>query len=345
MKNAQFETCCGLIPTACMICGSTGDTLYKSLRDRLFKTPGLWNLIRCNNPDCGLLWISPIPNKGTLAQAYECYYTHKAGTQDSPLRRLYARMHRDYVSVRFGYRRARIRSWEKLASRLFALIPHRKVAWDASVMWLPAKPQGRLLEIGCGNGERLTFLKEIGWNTQGIEPDPKAAAIARAKGHQIMVGTLGSQVFPMECFDAILMSHVIEHIQNPRVTVRECYRLLRPEGHLVILTPNTEGLGHRWYGKDWLHLDPPRHISLFNRSAMVRLLEGLGFASIQCCSVLRDANWTLSGSRALKIHGIYRFGALPVLWRLHGLILLYIEWFRLILNNNCGEELLVIAHK
>lgn len=328
-----------------MICGGTGDTLYKSLSDRLFKTPGLWNLIRCNNPDCGLIWISPRPSKETLAQAYECYYTHKTRAQDSPLRRLYERLHRDYVSVRFGYRRPQIRPWEKIVSKLFALIPHRKVAWDASVMWLPAKPQGRLLEIGCGNGERLTFLKEIGWNTQGIEPDPKAAAIARAMGHQITAGTLGSQVFPREHFDAIIMSHVIEHVENPKVTIRECHRLLHPEGHLVILTPNTKGLGHRWYGKNWLHLDPPRHLSLFNHLAMVRLLEGSGFAAIQYTSVLRDANWTLGGSRALKFRGTYRFGSLPVLWRLYGLVLLYIEWFNLILDHNCGEELLVIAHK
>ena len=345
MRNTQFESCSCLTSTTCTICGSTGDTIYKSLRDRLFKAPGLWNLIRCPNPDCGLLWISPIPNTKTLAQAYEYYYTHKTGAHVFPLRQLYERMRRDYVSVMYGYRRVQIRSWEKLVSKIIALIPHRKVAWDASIMWLPAKPQGRLLEIGCGNGERLTLLKEIGWDTQGLETDPKAAAIARNMGHQITVGILGSQVFPLESFDAIVMSHVIEHVENPRDMVQECVRLLRPEGHLVILTPNTKSLGHQWYGKDWLHLDPPRHINLFNRSAILKLLDGLGFTEIKCSSVLRDANWTLAGSRSLKFRGTYRFGSLPVLWRLYGLYLLYREWFNLILDYDCGEELLIIARK
>jgi len=345
MNNSQFEQCGGLTSATCIICGSTGDPLYKSLRDRLFEAPGSWDLIRCNNSDCGLIWINPMPNKETLAKAYESYYTQNSRVHDSPYRRLYERMRRDYVSLQFGYRRAPIRSWEKFASRILALIPHRKAAWDASIMWLPAKPCGRLLEIGCGNGERLTLLKELGWHTQGIEPDLKAATIARSMGHQIAVGTLDSKIFPREHFDAILMCHVIEHVDNPKKTVRDCSRLLNSAGHLVMLTPNTEGLGHRWYGKDWLHLDPPRHINLFNQSSMVKLLEDSGFDAVSCTSVLRDANWTLGGSRALKFRGTYRFGSLPFLWRLYGLVLLYIEWFNLILDNNCGEELLVVAHK
>jgi len=334
-----------MISAVCKICGSPGDTLYESLHDRLFDAPGSWNLIRCRNPECGFLWISPIPDPATLAKAYACYYTHTSPTGNSLGRRLYERLRREYVALRFGYQRTRIRPWEKLASRLIALIPHRKAAWDASIMWLPAKSQGRLLEIGCGNGERLSFFKELGWNTYGIEPDSDAAAIACSKGHPITAASLEASLFPKESFDAIVMSHVIEHIESPRDVIRECAGLLRPGGRLVILTPNTRGLGHKWYREDWLHLDPPRHLGLFNRSALLRLTQGLRFTEIRCDSVIRDANWTLAASHCLRYKGTYRFGQAPLLFRLYGLVLLYVEWFRHAVNSDCGDELLLVARK
>jgi SAM-dependent methyltransferase len=319
--------------------------LYEALPDRLFNAPGLWDLICCKNPECGFLWISPMPDPATLAKAYAFYYTHKSRTRDSLLRRLYERLRRDYVAVCFGYQRVPIRPWEKLASRLIALIPHRKVAWDASIMWLPSKTRGHLLEIGCGNGERLTFLKELGWNTYGVEPDPKAAAMARSRGLTVTEVILNDSLFVAESFDAIVMSHVIEHLNNPLEVIRICHKLLRPGGLLVMLTPNTDALGHRWYREHWLHLDPPRHLNLYNTAAIRRLAIGAGFADHRSFTVLRDANWTLAGSRALRNTGLYQIGNLPLAARLSGMLLLYVEWLWMFLDQDCGEEIVMIARK
>jgi 2-polyprenyl-3-methyl-5-hydroxy-6-metoxy-1,4-benzoquinol methylase len=329
----------------CKICGSSGDRLYTSLRDRLYSAPGSWDLVRCNNPDCGLLWISPLPDTVTLAQAYTSYYTHKSRTRDSLIRLLYERLRRDYVSIRFGYQPFKIQLWEKLAGSLIALIPHRKTAWDASVMWLPSKLNGRLLEIGCGAGENLAHLEKLGWQVMGIEPDPKAAAVARNRGLMVTEIPLNDSLFAAESFDAIIMSHVIEHLNNPLEVTRICHTLLRPDGVLIMLTPNTKSLGHRWYRENWLHLDPPRHLNLFNDEAIRLLVSGAGFKNYRRFTILRDANWTLSGSRALRDVGHYQIGKLPFGYRFLGMLLLYVEWVWMFIDQNCGEEIVMIARK
>ena len=106
--------------------------------------------------------------------------------------------------------------------------------------------------------------------------------------------------------DAILLCHVIEHLAEPIEILKECLSILKPGGILIMLTPNSESLGHRLFGRNWLHLDPPRHLYLFNSSNMRRILEQTGFEIERCSTTFRDANWTLGGSLALKKRNFYQ---------------------------------------
>lgn len=328
-----------------MLCGSPPIIAYRSLHERLFGSPGEWSLIRCTNPNCGLLWIDPRPSKEQIAQAYQTYYTHGIRGNSSFARFLYSKIRQGYLASRFGYKRRETAMVWRLAGIISGLIPHRRAAFDASVMWLPATLGGRLLEIGCGAGENLAHLKELGWQVMGIEPDPTAAAVARSRGLIVTEVNLHDSLFVAESFDAIIMSHVIEHLDNPLEVTKICHTLLRPGGLLAMLTPNTDALGHRWYREHWLHLDPPRHLNLFNAAAMYRVAIGAGFADHQIFTVLRDANWTLAGSRALRDVGHYRIGNLPLSARLFGMLMLYVEWLWMFRNQGCGEEIVLIARK
>ncbi|MCX7181043.1 MAG: class I SAM-dependent methyltransferase, partial [Proteobacteria bacterium] len=303
------------------------------------------NLNRCTNPDCGLVWIDPMPDAATLAKAYETYYTHTPNSGVSRLRRLYLRARNSYISRRFSYPATEGSWWVRVIGTLMALVPHRRIGMDAMAMWLPWHPEGTLLEIGCGNGDRLALLRDLGWTVSGIEPDAGAAQLASAKGLNVLSATLQPGALPAASFDAILMSHVIEHVPDPQETISECHRLLRPGGVLVMLTPNTESLGHRWFGRNWLHLDPPRHLYVFNSRNLPQLCADAGYTDVNCETTSRDAHWTLGASVVLQHNGHYDIGQLPLATRFLGLCLFYLEWIALFFQPTLGEEILVRATK
>lgn len=329
----------------CKICGSESTLLYDALHDRMQTSQASWSLIRCINLECGLIWIDPMPDEIALSTAYKNYYTHSIKTNDSTLRHNYLRSRNSYIRRRFGYPATEETWLIRAMGNLMARLPHRRIGMDATVMWLPCHPKGKLLEIGCGNGDRLAFFKELGWEVSGIEPDAEAAQLASARGLNILTGKLQSESLPSQSFDAIVLSHVIEHVQDPNSTIRECYRLLRPGGRLTILTPNTESLGHHWFGRNWLHLDAPRHLNLFNSRNLSKVCADQGFIDIAATTTPRDSNWTIGASLVLQNGDCYIIGQLPFFAKLFGICMFYFEWLVLLIKHKCGEELLVIARR
>lgn len=329
----------------CKLCGQPTEALYHDLSDRIGPAQGTWNLFQCSNPECRLILIDPMPDAAALAKAYESYYTHQPTQKISRLRLCYLRARRHFLCRRFGYPSRPEPLPIRLIGWLLGLIPHRRIALESLVIWLPAKPGGQLLEIGCGNGERLELLRDLGWQVYGIEPDAKAAQAAKARNLDIFAGELQAGHLPTGSFDAILMSHVIEHVPNPREIIAECLRLLCPGGVLIMLTPNTQSLGHRWFRQNWLPLDPPRHLHLFNRHNLSKMCQETGFSPVQCTSTPRDAQWTLGASLAFRRQKRYTVGQLPLDLRLLGLGLFYLQWFMLMFQPENGEEILVKAQR
>src|SRR5206468_4239492 len=136
--------------------------------------------------------------------------------------------------------------------------------FEFSVFYLPSMRDGRLLEIGVGSGQMLAAMRTHGWQVEGVDLDPAAVRNAQAKGLPVKLGTLEEQNYPDCSFDAIVMSHVIEHVPAPVSFLNECRRVLKPHGRLVLITPNSDSLGHRLYDRNWRGLEPPRHLHIFN---------------------------------------------------------------------------------
>jgi len=136
-------------------------------------------------------------------------------------------------------------------------------------MCLNGAQRGKLLDLGCGNGRFLALMRDAGWEVRGIEPDPAAAKVAQEQfGIPVIVGTLEDAELPGESFDAITLSHVIEHVHDPIALLSECRRVLKPEGRAVIVTPNIRSLGHQKFGSSWRGLEPPRHLLIFSLTAL-----------------------------------------------------------------------------
>jgi SAM-dependent methyltransferase len=142
-------------------------------------------------------------------------------------------------------------------------------------------PGARLLDVGCGNGDFVRHMRWAGWDASGQEIDPEAAAFAREAGAPVTSETIDELAADRPgAYDAVTMSHVIEHIHSPVAFLRSARTLLKPGGRIWVATPNLGSAGHREYGRDWMALDPPRHLVLFTRDSLRRALLDSGFHDV-----------------------------------------------------------------
>lgn len=332
---------------ACMVCGGPGELLYAGLHDRLFSAPGEWNIKRCSSTNCGLLWLDPIPVETEIWKAYQNYYTHSNYAANRPawLSEVLIGAKRGYLARRYGYY-PNISFTDRLLGLLSSMYPGRSSELDLSVMWLHASKRGRLLDIGSGSGWLVEHMNAVGWQAEGLDFDSQAVEKARGRGLTVHLGDLASQRFSNGSFDAVTMCHSIEHVHAPLLWLEESSRILRPRGCLVVVTPNNASLGHRVFGGNWLALDPPRHLHLFNMATLRRLLEEAGFSRIRVFTSPRDANGVYLASRSIGRTGRFDMIAPQAMSaRLIGRIAQLGELAVHGLRPELGEDLVAVAEK
>lgn len=116
----------------------------------------------------------------------------------------------------------------------------------------------------------------MGWEAYGVEMDTEASERARLKGLSIFTGGLFEANFADNFFDVIRMSFVLEHLPNPKQTLIEIKRILRPHGRIYISVQNARSLNYWLFRERWFSLDVPRHLFSFTPETIGRLLSTLG---------------------------------------------------------------------
>jgi SAM-dependent methyltransferase len=288
-----------------------------------------------------------MPLEEDLGKAYRSYYTHHEVPESlySVPRRVYHRIKRGYLCGRYGYNRGSTSRWTRILGLVIYLNPIRRANFDASVFYLQAKPNGQLLEIGCGSGETLKLMQDFGWLVEGVDFDPAAIEVAKKTGLNVRYGTLLEQEYPASSLDAVVMSHVIEHVPDPVGLLRECHRLLKPGGKLVVITPNAASWGHRLYGADWRGLEPPRHLHIFTCSSLATVSARAGFVGAQCRTTVR-ANGVLLASRTLRRNGkLDRARPLSTADRLWAEATGLAQWIGSLVDREAGEEIVLTSVK
>jgi 2-polyprenyl-3-methyl-5-hydroxy-6-metoxy-1,4-benzoquinol methylase len=324
---------------SCAVCSTRGESLYTDLADHVEGMAGHWRMVRCPDPSCGLLWLDPMPLEEDLVLAYRNYYTH--GSRQPPRTRTldgpWAWVKQAYLASRLGYRTPAAGLKQPLAT-LLAPFPTHRENLEQLVMHLPAHESGRVVDVGCGNGLTVEVLRRLGWRAEGVDFDPVAVEDATGRGLEVHLGTLEAQGYGTGAFDAVTGSHLLEHVSDPAAFLRECRRILKPGGTLVLVTPNARSLGHREFGRTWRGLEPPRHLHIFTPAALEGLVERAGFTDRRLRSSARTAAFIHgASSRIARASGVAAAAGPSASW------FQLAERRALRTDPWAGEELLMIA--
>ena len=172
---------------------------------------------------------------------------------------------------------------------------------------------GRLVDVGCGNGLLQSHLSSLGWReTVGVEPS----------GNPTGREKLGLEIYnePVDAFlrrpgmaggfDVAVANHVIEHCYEPGRLVGQLRELVRPGGHVLIATPNLRGASMRWKtlasrlgikSRPFRHLDYPKHLVLFHRGNLPRLVERSGLKVEEVSTYTRASSDASSRTRRFAL--------------------------------------------
>lgn len=242
----------------CCVCGQDNSTTLFENSDRLHNKPGIFNIVKCLN--CGLVYLNPRPTNisAYYPNDYKPYNLEKEDffeLLNSKLMDSYYKDHRGLADMlkAFFYR------------LFYSPIPKQRV--------------GRILDVGCGNGLSLYNLKKHNWDVYGFDMSEEAVNFAKQKFdlQNVKHCLVDFMEYPSEYFDVVTMSHVIEHLKEPAETLKKINSILKDDGLMVITTPNVNSFNFKFFGKYWFPLDTPRHLNLFSRSTINKILSANGF--------------------------------------------------------------------
>ena len=136
----------------------------------------------------------------------------------------------------------------------------------------------RVLDVGCGNGLLLRYMKHIGYRkVAGADPfisddvHDEDGLLVQKRALDEMSGA----------FDLIMFHHSFEHLTDPEHVLKHALRLLKPRGRMLIRLPVGGCLAWQRYGADWVNLDAPRHLYLFSPQSMQLLAGRCGLEIVQ----------------------------------------------------------------
>ncbi len=246
----------------CRICSFSGDSPVYTVREMMYGLRDEFCYFQCAKCQC--LQISQFPSDMSPYYQQDYYsLSQNPETLYSNIFETWARRNRDRFAVlkKGGF------------GRLISLF-HPAESDMACLSLANLSCKSRIIDVGCGAGLLLYFLKEAGFeNVMGIEPHiendlkyPNGLVIRKALVHEMN-----------EEQDLFMFHHSFEHLPNPIETLETVYKLLPSGGMCLIRIPLVSSEAWEKYGNDWVQLDAPRHLFLYSLDSLNILAEKTKF--------------------------------------------------------------------
>jgi SAM-dependent methyltransferase len=245
----------------CRICNTTGVFPAWLAPEMMFGTRETFEYFRCEN--CGTLQIAVIPDD--MSKYYPAAYyqdAEPASAKQGLAGRLYCL--RDVAAA----------SGDKFG--LGALVNYLKSdEMLQSVGFAGMGKDSRILDVGCGPGILLKQLRQLGFtHLEGL--DAYWPADLEENGLRIQSGRIENVAIPEGGFDLLMFHHSLEHVSEPARVLSRAKEFLAPGGKVLVRVPVSDSFAWKYYGTNWVQLDPPRHFYLLTDRSMALLAEQAG---------------------------------------------------------------------
>jgi 2-polyprenyl-3-methyl-5-hydroxy-6-metoxy-1,4-benzoquinol methylase len=225
----------------CTVCGNDAASTYRSGVTSVYSRKK-YNVAQCGQ--CGHFFTDPAPEAAELDDIYTNKYSYDAHRLIDAEKQMRARNYADYIAGLEGAKSA--------------------------------------LEVGCMHGLLLKELKRNGMEVAGVELNPDAVRYCRDQGLNVVQSSIEDHLEQAgNQHDVIIMSHVIEHIADPRKQLDALRQRMADGGRLVLITPNSLAPTRRLFGRYWGYWQVPVHINHFNAGSMRELLKRAGFEVVE----------------------------------------------------------------
>lgn len=186
-----------------------------------------------------------------------------------------------------------------------------KVVWQYGRIFSLAGIQDvrglRIVDVGCGAGPGLRYLVGRGAIALGLDHSRYALEIARHLAPNAAV-VLSNGAVGLPCAsrsaDVLLLSELVEHLQDALPLLKECYRVLVPGGYVIVTTPNlwdSRRLTAPLTGKVWSGYTDPTHVNLYTPLRLARELRTAGFGAVFWYTGVKPVLWLSSKRLRLRL--------------------------------------------
>lgn len=235
----------------CILCGSNGSRILFKKKDKFGITDDEFCVVECL--ECGLLFVNPRPSEEEIGKFYPNTYSWKETFDtNSYFTRLIRHLEKNY-------------RYHLLKDEVLKVIKNTGIK------------VGKVLDVGCGTGDRLDVFRSYGFDTYGVEISDAADYAKEYMKLNVLKGGLFAANFPDCFFDIITLYNVLEHTHNPLRVCQEINRILKDDGFLIIQIPNKDSIQCHIFMKRWSAFDVPRDLYYFNISTMNTLFQKTGF--------------------------------------------------------------------
>lgn len=257
---------------ACPLCASEAVVPWCEGYDRLLRiTQQKFQYSRCSH--CGVTFQSTRPVEMALSQFYPSHYQPYLSTDtEEGLKPNGAEKQKK--------RKGLVLKFFKILYKILVHILPDRLSKRLRDFYCPV-PNGVLLDFGCGSDQFLNQAKKAGWCTIGLDFSPQVVEQIQKKGHVgLLVSPTVWEKIEDYSIDFVRMSHVLEHLPQPKPVLTQLRVKIKPGGKLHVAVPNPASWTASLFKSCWFGLECPRHLILFHPEGLKRILLEAGFSDV-----------------------------------------------------------------